>query len=67
MEGKKLLTQFWVDLFKQLASVAESGCSPSEPMYCPSTMLEGLFEKPSLSIEILVNSGKRQIDIENRS
>ncbi len=65
--GEKLLTQFWIDLFKQLASVAENGCSPGEPMYCPSTMLEGLFEKPSLSIGILVNSGKRQIDVENRT
>jgi hypothetical protein len=24
--GEKILTQFWIDLFKQLTSVAESGC-----------------------------------------
>ena len=63
----RILTTFWIDLFNQLASIAESKCSPDEPMYCPSRMLGSLFEKPSLPIQKLVNSGDRRIDIQSRT
>jgi uncharacterized protein YndB with AHSA1/START domain len=61
--GGRLLTQFWVDLFGQLAAVAESPCSPLQPMYCPSRMLNAYFEVPSLPMQTLVNKGGREIDV----
>jgi len=64
--GERILTQFWIDLFTHLASVAESNCSETQPMGCPTRILAGLFERPSLPSEKLVNAGKRMIDIENR-
>lgn len=33
-------------------------------MRCPTKQLDSLFEKPSLPMQTLVNSGKRQIDIQ---
>ena len=35
-------------------------------MYCPTKRLDSMFERPSLPIKMLVNSGKRQIDIQTR-
>ena len=63
--GDKILTQFWIDLFEQLASISESKCSIEQPMYCPTRMLDAMLKKPSLPIQKLVNTGKRNIDIES--
>jgi uncharacterized protein YndB with AHSA1/START domain len=64
--GGRMLTQFWIDLFGQLAGVAESPCSPLQPMYCPSGMLSAYFEAPSLPMQTLVNKGGREIDVPNK-
>jgi uncharacterized protein YndB with AHSA1/START domain len=63
--GEKILTNFWNGLFDQLASIAAGKCSPNQPMYCPSRMLDAYFDKPGLPMEKLVNLGGRQIDIQN--
>ena len=48
-------------------SASDNRCSADEPMYCPTKRLDSLFEKPSLPMKTLVNSGKRQIDIQTRT
>jgi uncharacterized protein YndB with AHSA1/START domain len=65
--GGRMLTQFWVDFFGQLAGVAESPCSSLQPMYCPSRMLSAYFETPSLPMQTLVNKGGREIDVPNKT
>jgi uncharacterized protein YndB with AHSA1/START domain len=65
--GGRLLTKFWVDLFGQLAALAESPCSSSQPMYCPSRMLNPYFEMTSLPMETLVNKGGRDIDVPGKT
>jgi hypothetical protein len=65
--GGTLLTKFWVDFFGQLAAVAEGPCSVSEPMYCPSRMLDVYFGMPSFQMQKLINMGERQIDLQHKT
>jgi len=63
LSGSSNPEAFWTDVLSQLASVAEGPCSPAEPMYCPSKMLDVYYSLPSLGIPTLVNRGGRRIDV----
>src|SRR3989304_2103904 len=64
MTMTSFLRQLWNSLFNTFNSASSIGaCSPETPMYCPGRELGRLFEKPSLPIAKIINSGRRSIDV----
>lgn len=57
------LKKFWSRLSNIFTPTPLGKCSAEQPMYCPTAELERLFQKPSLPIAKIINSGQRSIDV----